>query len=83
MHCSVRLHRSSQDFINGHVNYPFIEPQAGGCIPLRIEIDQQRVFSTASQRTSNVHRCGRFAYTAFLIGDGDRYGQACTSIPLE
>jgi hypothetical protein len=51
---------------------PVGDTQRGACIPLRIQIDHERLESLDGQRGRQVHRGGGLTDATLLVGDGEQ-----------
>src|SRR3954471_4794729 len=61
--------------VHGGLQVPGVQPEAGGGIALRVEIDDEHAKALVSERRAEVHGRGGLAHTALLVGDGDDPGQ--------
>jgi len=64
-----------QDVVGGAGQVHLIQPQAGGGVSLRVEVDNEDRLAVGSQRGGEVDCRGGLSHPSLLVGDSDRPAQ--------
>ncbi|MEK7745830.1 MAG: hypothetical protein AAB576_04130, partial [Elusimicrobiota bacterium] len=55
-----------------------VEAQGGGCVSLRVHIDEQSLVSQLGEGGGQINCCGGFSDPPLLVGDGDDLAHCCS-----